>query len=423
MLTAAATKTLSKPGRHRVLGRMETYVVIGAGQAGGRAVEAMRAGGFEGRIDLVGAETHLPYERPPLSKELLSDDAPFELMHDAAWYQEKDIAVHLGAPATAVDRAAKRVTVGESQILAYDKLLLTTGGNVRRLPIDGANLTGVAYLRTIEESRAIGAMLGEGARITVVGGGFIGLEIAASACKRGCSVTVLEAADRLMGRALPAEIGATFDALHRENGVDVRLGTGIERIVGTNKVEAVVTSAGDSIDADGVVIGVGIDPDTSLAAGAGLEVANGIVVDAYCRTSDPAIYAAGDVTDHPNLIVGRRIRLESWQNAQNQAIAAANNMCGADAPFSEVPWFWSDQFDVNLQMCGVPDEWDRIVTRGDLAARDGLMFQRIGEKIVGAIGLNRPRDMRFIKRMMGAGRTPSDKDLADEAVAFRDLLR
>ena len=402
---------------------METYVVIGAGQAGGRAVEAMRASGFEGRIDLVGAETHLPYERPPLSKENLSDDVPFELMHDAAWYAEKDISVHLGAPATAIDRAAKRVTVGDSQVLAYDKLLLTTGGNVRRLVIPGADLPGVEYLRTIEESRAIGAMLGEGARITVVGGGFIGLEIAASARKRGCAVTVLEAADRLMGRALPAEIGSAFHALHRANGVDVRLGTGIERIEGSGKVEAVVTSAGERLEADGVVIGIGIDPDTGLAADAGLEVANGILVDEFCRTSDPAIYAAGDVTQHPNPLVGRNIRLESWQNAQNQAIAAANNMCGAETPFAEVPWFWSDQFDVNLQMCGAPEAWDRIVTRGDLTACDGLLFQRAGDAIVGAIGLNRPRDMRFIKRMMGAGKTPSDAELADEAVGVRDLMR
>lgn len=402
---------------------METYVVIGAGQAGGRAVEAMRASGFEGRIDLVGAETHLPYERPPLSKENLSDDAPFELMHDAAWYAEKNITVHLGAPATAVDPAAKRITIGDSQVLAYDKLLLTTGGSVRRLVIPGADLPGVEYLRTIEESRAIGALLHDGARITVVGGGFIGLEIAASARKRGCAVTVLEAADRLMGRALPAEIGSAFDALHRANGVDVRLGTGIERIEGSGKVEVVVTAAGERLEADGVVIGIGIDPDTGLAADAGLKIADGIVVDEFCRTSDPAIYAAGDVTQHPNPLVGRSIRLESWQNAQNQAIAAASNMCGAETPFSEVPWFWSDQFDVNLQMCGAPETWDRIVTRGDIAACDGLLFQRAGDAIVGAIGLNRPRDMRFIKRMMGAGKTPSDAELADEAIGFRDLMR
>lgn len=384
----------------------------------------MRASGFEGRIDLVGAEPHPPYERPPLSKELLADDdAPFELMHDEAWYRENDITLHLGAPATAIDRRGKRVTVGDSRTLAYDKLLLTTGGTVRRLDIEGGTLPRVEYLRTIEDSRAIAGLLGDGARIAVVGGGFIGLEIAASAAKRGCTVTVLEAADRLMGRALPAEIGETYAALHRENGVDVRLRTGIAHIEGKSRAKRVVASDGSTIDIDGVVIGVGIHPEHGLAAEAGLAVDNGILVDEYCRTSDPVIYAAGDATNHPNPTVGRRIRLESWQNAQNQAIAAAKIMCGGDEPFSEVPWFWSDQFDVNLQVCGAPDAWDRIVTRGDIAARDGLMFQMAGERIVGAIGLNRPRDMRFIKRLMTAGKTASDDQLADEAVGFRDLLR
>jgi 3-phenylpropionate/trans-cinnamate dioxygenase ferredoxin reductase subunit len=403
---------------------MESFVVIGAGQAGGRAVEALRASGFTGRIDLVGAEPHLPYERPPLSKELLADDnAPFELMHDEAWYEERDITLHLGTPATAINRGAKRITVGESGSLAYDKLLLTTGGAARNLDIKGSELPGVHYLRTIEESRKIATMLAEGAHIVVVGGGFIGLEIAASARHRGCAVTVLEAADRLMGRALPSEVGKIFADLHRENGVDIRLDTGIEHIEGTAHVERVVTSNGDSIEAGGVVIGVGIIPDSTLAIDAGLEVDNGIVVDEFCRTSDPAIYAAGDVTNHPNPFVGRRIRLESWQNAQNQAIAAAQNMNGANTPFEEVPWFWSDQFGVNLQMCGAPDSWDTIVTRGDITARDGLMFQREGEKIVGAIGLNRPRDMRFIKRLMTAGKTPTTAQLADESIGFRDLLK
>lgn len=403
---------------------MESFVVIGAGQAGGRAVEAMRASGFEGRIDLVGAELHLPYERPPLSKELLAgDDTPFDLMHDEAWYAERNITLHLGTPATAIDRAAKRVILGESQTIAYDKLLLTTGGNVRRLNIDGAALSGVHYLRTIEESRAIDAVLNDGSRIVVVGGGFIGLEIAASARQRGCHVTVLEAADRLMGRALPSDICDAFADLHRENSVDVKLDTGIERIKGTGQVARVVTSGGENIEVDGVVIGVGIVPETSLAAEAGLAVENGIVVDEYCRTSDEVIYAAGDVTNHFNPLLGQKVRLESWQNAQNQAITAAQNMNGANTPFAEIPWFWSDQFDVNLQMCGAPVGWDNIVTRGDISARDGLLFQRDGEKIVGAIGLNRPRDMRFIKRLMTAGKTPSAEQLSDENVGFRDLLK
>jgi NADPH-dependent 2,4-dienoyl-CoA reductase/sulfur reductase-like enzyme len=240
---------------------------------------------------------------------------------------------------------------------------------------------------------------------------------------RGCAVTVLEFADRLMGRALPAQISAIFAALHGANGVDVRLDTGVARIEGTQRAEAVVTTAGDRIAVQGVIVGVGIAPQTNLAQAAGLSVENGIVVDEYCRSSDENIYAAGDAASQWQPQLGRHLRLESWQNAQNQAIAAARNMCGADTAFAEVAWFWSDQFDVNLQMCGAPLDWKETVTRGDMAARDGILFQLKEGRIVGAIGLNRPRDMRFVKRIMAAGKTSSPAQLADDAIGFRDLLR
>jgi 3-phenylpropionate/trans-cinnamate dioxygenase ferredoxin reductase subunit len=402
----------------------ETFVVIGAGQAGGRAVEAMRTAGFAGRIALVGAETHLPYERPPLSKELLAgDDVPFQIMFDAAWFAARQIDLYLGRRAVEIDRTTGRVALNDGSALPYDRLLLATGGAVLTLPILGVSLPGVHTLRTIDESRAIAGLLAGGGRIVVVGGGFIGLEIAASARLRGCAVTVLEYADRLMGRALPAEIGTIFAELYREKGVDLRLSTGIAAIEGNDRAERVVTSAGETIAADGVVIGVGIAPDTALATAAGLTVDNGIVVDEFCRTSDPAIYAAGDVTRHFNPLLGRHVRLESWQNAQNQGIAAAQNMCGQETPFAEVPWFWSDQFDVNLQVCGAPERWEDLIMRGDIAARDGILFRREGETVTGAIGLNRARDMRMVKRLMTAGKTPTAEQLADDTVGFRDLLR
>jgi NADPH-dependent 2,4-dienoyl-CoA reductase/sulfur reductase-like enzyme len=402
----------------------ERYVVIGAGQAGGRAVEAMRRAGFAGRIDLVGAEPHLPYERPPLSKELLAADAAgLQSMFDEAWFEARQIALHLDVAATAIDRENKQIQLGDGAMLRYDKLLLTTGAAVRELDIEGASLPGAHTLRTIEDNRAIEALLAAGGPIVVVGGGFIGLEVAASAQLRGCAVTVLEFADRLMGRALPPEISAIFAALHGANGVDLRLETGIVRIEGEARAEAVVTTAGDRIAARGVIVGVGIAPESGLAESAGLAVDNGIVVDEFCRTLDPSIYAAGDAASQWNPLFGRHLRLESWQNAQNQAIAAAQNMCGADTAFAEVPWFWSDQFDVNLQMCGAPLEWDETVTRGDLAARDGILFQLDGGRIAGAIGLNRARDMRFVKRLMAAGKNPAAEQLADEGVGFRELLR
>jgi NADPH-dependent 2,4-dienoyl-CoA reductase/sulfur reductase-like enzyme len=402
----------------------QTFVVIGAGQAGGRAVEAMRHAGFAGRIDLVGAEPHLPYERPPLSKELLAADAgDLQTMFKRAWFAEHDIELHLGVAASAIDRDAKVVRLADGTALPYDKLLLTTGSTLRELDIEGAALPGVHSLRTIEDNRAIAELLAAQQPIVVVGGGFIGLEVAAAAQARGCAVTVLEFADRLMGRALPAEISAIFAALHGANGVDVRLNTGVARIEGTARAEAVVTTAGDRVTVRGVIVGVGIAPESSLAQAAGLRVKNGVVVDEYCRSSDPDIYAAGDAASQWNPQMGRHLRLESWQNAQNQAIAAARNMCGTDAPFAEIAWFWSDQFDVNLQMCGAPVNWDETITRGDLAARDGILFQLKAGKIVGAIGLNRSRDMRFIKRMMAAQKTPTLAQLADDSIGIRDLLR
>jgi NADPH-dependent 2,4-dienoyl-CoA reductase/sulfur reductase-like enzyme len=402
----------------------QTFIVIGAGQAGGRAVEAMRQTGFAGRIVLVGAEPHLPYERPPLSKELLAADAgELQSMFERAWFNERDIDLHLGVAAIAIERDEKQVRLADGTAMPYDKLLLTTGAAVRELDIEGAALPGVHTLRTIEDNRAIEALFSAQKPVVVVGGGFIGLEVAAAAQLRGCAVTVLEFADRLMGRALPAQISAIFAALHGANGVDVRLDTGVARIEGTQRAEAVVTTAGDRIAVQGVIVGVGIAPQTNLAQAAGLSVENGIVVDEYCRSSDENIYAAGDAASQWQPQLGRHLRLESWQNAQNQAIAAARNMCGADTAFAEVAWFWSDQFDVNLQMCGAPLDWKETVTRGDMAARDGILFQLKEGRIVGAIGLNRPRDMRFVKRIMAAGKTPSPAQLADDAIGFRDLLR
>ena len=402
----------------------QTFIVIGAGQAGGRAVEAMRQTGFAGRIVLVGAEPHLPYERPPLSKEFLAADAgELQSMFERAWFNERDIDLHLGVAAIAIDRAEKQVRLADGATLSYDKLLLTTGAAVRELDIEGAALPGVHTLRTIEDNRAIEALFSAQKPVVVVGGGFIGLEVAAAAQLRGCAVTVLEFADRLMGRALPAQISAIFTALHGANGVDVRLNTGVARIEGAGRAEAVVTTAGDRIAVQGVIVGVGIAPETSLAQAAGLTVKNGIVVDEYCRSSDADIYAAGDAASQWQPRPGRHLRLESWQNAQNQAIAAAQNTCGANLPFAEVAWFWSDQFDVNLQMCGAPADWKETVTRGDMAARDGILFQLKDTKIVGAIGLNRPRDMRFVKRLMAAGKTPTLAQLADDNIGFRDLLR
>ena len=399
----------------------ETIVIVGAGHAGGRAAQALRAAGFAGRVVLVGDEKYLPYERPPLSKELIVTDSGLEKarLHDPAWYEQNAIELKLGAPAEAIDRAGKRVKVGGDWI-AYDKLMLTTGARVRKLPIPGADLPGVFYLRDFDDTQAIRARLAPGVRAVVIGGGFIGLETAASAVKRGATVTVLEVADRLMGRAVAPEIGAWFADLHRQKGVDVRLGVHIMAIEGAGKVERVAL-AGEAIPADIVVIGIGIVPNVELAAVAGLEVGNGIVVDAFGRTRDPAIWAAGDCALQPNAFLGRTLRLESYQNAQDQAMAVARNMIGEPKAYEDSLWVWSDQHDVNLQMTGAPEGYDALVWRGDRASGAFMVFYMKEGRIVAINTVNMGREMKPAQRLMQSMKVFDPAQLADPNVRLLKL--
>lgn len=401
-----------------------THVIVGAGHAGGRAAEAMRALEFAGNIILIGEEAHPPYERPALSKELLQGrHEAFTPVRPHHYYDENDIECRFGTRATALDPAAKTVTLDSGDAAPYDKLLLTTGASVRRLDLPGNDLDNVIYLRTLDDSRLLDERLADGPTVVVIGGGFIGLEVAASARLRGCNVTVLEIADRLMGRAVIPEISEAFLRLHRGQGVDVRLNDGVAALEGDGRVERVVTTTGATLPADLVVVGIGIVPNDGIAAEAGLAVDNGIVVDEFCRTSAPDIFAAGDVTSHFNAYHGRHLRLESWQNAQNQAIAAARVMCGEETPYAEVPWMWTDQFDANLQVAGVPEQWDMVVFRGDPQADDFIAFQIADNAVVGALSLNRPRDMRFARRLIGSEKPLDLAALTDETVKLRDLAR
>ena len=401
-----------------------TFVVIGAGQAGGRAVEAMRAADFDGLITLVGSEAHVPYERPPLSKKLLTGDVEPETayLHDPAFYEDQRIDLRLGVDAVAIDRTARSVELSSGETLAYDKLLLTTGARVRKLPIPGARLPGVHYLRHIDESLAIRERFGEGARLVVIGGGFIGLEATAAARARGCTVVVLEVAELLLNRVVAPEIGRFYEDLHRANGVDIRTGVKVLELTGERHVEAVACDGGETIPADFVIVGIGVEPETGLAEEAGLAVDNGIVVDRYGRTSDEHIYAAGDATNHPNELLGRRVRLESWQNAQNQAIAVARVMCGGAEPYQELPWFWSDQYGLNLQMIGMPTDWDALVIRGDMASHKFAAFYLHAGAIIGANAVNSPRDLRVARMLMEQGARPDPSALADPDIPLKSLL-
>ncbi|MEQ8697901.1 MAG: FAD-dependent oxidoreductase [Bauldia litoralis] len=401
------------------------FIIIGAGHAGGRAAQAMRKSGYEGRIVLIGEEGFPPYERPPLSKELLCGDDGLEKaqLHDPAWYGENGIDLRLNAHATAIDRESRTVTLADGETISYDKLLLTTGARVRRLPIPGADLDGVFYIRDFNDTQGLRARLSPGTRAVVIGGGFIGLETAASALKRGASVVVLEASNRLMGRSIAPEVASWFADLHRARGVDLRLGAAIAAIEGDGKVERVVMADGEAIDADVVVIGIGIVPNVELAEAAGLEVDNGIVVDDHGRTSDPNIYAAGDVANQPNAFTGRRLRLESYQNAQDQAQAAARNMCGGDEAYEDSLWVWSDQHDVNLQMTGVADSWDELVWRGDVEGGCFAVFYLKDGKIIAVNTVNNGREMRPCQRLMQSGKRFDPAALADPEVKLLRLAK
>ena len=403
----------------------DTFVIIGAGHAGGRAAQALRAADFGGRVVLIGEEAHVPYERPPLSKELIVTDAGLEKvrLHETDWYAGQNIELITGNAATAIDPDAHTVTLADGKSVAFAKCLLTTGARVRELPVEGATLDGVFYLRTLDDSEAIRAGLGEGARVAVIGGGFIGLEMAGSACKLGCNVTVLEAAERLMGRSVAPEIGEWFAAMHRDRGVDLRLSVGIDRIVGDGKVAGVALSDGGTVDADIVVIGIGIVPNVELAESAGLEIDNGIVVDSHGRTSHPDIYAAGDVANQPNAFTGRRMRLESYQNAQDQAQAVARNMLGGDEVYEDSLWVWSDQHDINLQMTGAPEAWDELVWRGDVAGGSFMVFYLQDGRIVAVNAINNGREMRPAQRLMQSGKSFTAAELSDPGVKLLKLAK
>jgi 3-phenylpropionate/trans-cinnamate dioxygenase ferredoxin reductase subunit len=401
---------------------MRTFVVIGANLAGGRAAEALRTEGFDGRIVLIGDEPERPYERPPLSKEVVRGESAPVFLRDADWYTDHDIELRLGVRAATLDPSGT-VALSDGTTLAFDACLLATGGRPRVLDVPGAGLDNVRYLRTLADAQALASALEARPRVVVIGAGFIGAEVAASARTLGCDVTVIEMLHVPLLRVLGEELGGVYAQIHRDHGVDLRLGEGVERFAGGGRVEAVIGTSGTRYDADLVVVGVGIDPNVELAMDAGITCDNGIVVDDHCRTSAPNVFAAGDVARRPDVYSGGLIRPEHFQNAQNQGPAAAKAMLGRGEPFQEVPWFWSDQYDVNLQMLGytTPDK-DRVV-RGSFDARNFIAFFLEGDQVVAAIALNRGRDIAATRRLIER-RVPVDRSrLADEDVALKDLLR
>ncbi|KVH13127.1 MULTISPECIES: anthranilate 1,2-dioxygenase system ferredoxin--NAD(+) reductase [Burkholderia] len=403
----------------------DPFVIVGAGHAARRTAEALRARDAAARIVMIGAERELPYDRPALSKDALLSDGGEQraFIRDAAWYDAQRIALRLGTRVEAIERDARRVRLDDGTTLPYARLVLATGSRVRAFggPVD----EGVVphYVRTVGDARSLRAQLAAGRHVAVLGGGFIGLEVAAAARQLGCDVTVIDPAPRLLQRALPEVVGAFAHRLHDGRGVSFRLATlprAIRRAPGGGAI--VETDRGD-VPADIVVVGIGVVPNVELAQAAGLDVDNGIRVDAGCRTADAAIFAAGEVTMHFNPLLGRHVRIESWQVAENQPAVAAANLLGADERYAELPWLWSDQYDCNLQMLGLFGGERTIVVRGDPASGPFTVFG-LGDdgRIVAVAAANLGRDIGASRRLIAAGAVPDPVKLADPAVGLKAFM-
>ncbi len=408
---------------------METYVIVGASLAGAKAAETLRDEGFDGDIVLIGEEGERPYERPPLSKGYLlgAEEREKAYVHDEKWYADQRIDLRLGVRATDLDAAGRTVRLDGGDSLSYDKLLLATGSRVRTLPVPGSDLRGVRYLRTFDESDELRRAFTDGARVVIVGAGWIGLETAAAARHHGAEVTVVEMDTLPLRRVLGDEVAQVFADLHRGHGVDLRFSSGVTEITGEGHVAGVRLPDGSALPADTVVIGVGIRPAVELAEAAGLEVDNGVVTDERLRTSDPAIWACGDVANSYHPMVGKRIRVEHWANALNGGPAAARAMLGRDATYDRVPYFFSDQYDLGMEYSGYaePGGYDRVVFRGDPATGEFVAFWVAGGRVLAGMNVNVWDVTDPIQQLVRAGYAGTAVDLrklADPAVPLGDLL-
>lgn len=399
-------------------------VIAGAGHAAGQLVASLKQQKFDGQIVLVGDETHLPYQRPPLSKKFLSGDLAAERLYvkPAAFYEDPQIELRLDTRIVAIDRARKALEIENGEDISYDKLILAMGSRVRRLSIEGADLEGIHYLRSIADVEGIRSELLTRKNVVIVGAGYIGLEVAAVTRQLGLDVTVVEMADRVMSRVVSPELSDFYQIEHTNHGVKLRLSTGITAMHGDGRVEAVETDNGELIAADFVVVGVGILPNTELAVDSGLNVDDGIVVDETCLTSDPSIYAVGDCTRHPNAIYDRLLRLESVHNALEQAKTAVSNICGNETHYSEVPWFWSDQYDLKLQIAGLSNDYDDVIIRGNPAERSFACLYMKDNALIATDAVNSPKDFVQSKALIASRAKLDLSKLRDTSIQLKELL-
>jgi 3-phenylpropionate/trans-cinnamate dioxygenase ferredoxin reductase subunit len=401
----------------------QTFVIVGASLTGAKAAETLREEGFDGRVVLIGAESERPYERPPLSKDYLRGDADADpYVHDASFYAEHDIELRTSTMIERIDPAASEVSLAGGETVRFDRLLLATGAQPRRISLPGADLDGVLTLRTIEDSEAIRARVDAGGRLVTIGAGWIGAEVAASARQRGCDVTILEMAQLPLERVLGAELGAIYRDIHTDHGVEFIGGASIEAIEGDGKVAAVRLADDRRIEADVVVVGVGVVPRTELAQAAGIATENGILVDEHLQTSAPGIFAAGDVANAQHPFYGTRIRVEHWANALNQGPAAAHNMLGRATPYDRIPYFFSDQYDVGMEYAGYAMTWDDVVMRGDPESREFIAFWLEDKRVVAGMNVNVWDVNEHIQALVRARRPIDPRRLRDPDVPLDDLL-
>jgi 3-phenylpropionate/trans-cinnamate dioxygenase ferredoxin reductase component len=400
-----------------------TFMIVGGGLAGAKAAQTLREEGFDGRVVLLGEEDVAPYERPPLSKDYLRGDAGRDAIwaQEEGWYEAHDVELRTSTRAAELALASSEVVLDGGERIGYDQLLLATGSAARRLPIDGAELDGVHLLRTVADSDALREALTPGVRVVVIGAGWIGCEVAASAKQRGADVTMVAPEDVPLERVLGSEVGAVFREVHASRGVELVLGTGVEAIEGSGRVSGVRTTGGRTLGADLVVVGVGAAPRTELAAAAGLTVQDGVLTDDRLRTSAPNVFAAGDIARAQHPILGETIRVEHWGTALEQGPAAARNMLGRDLAYDRIPYFFSDQYDVGMEYAGHALTYDRVVFRGDPSTFEFMAFWMRGDRVAAGINVNVWDVNEDVQALVRSGASVEDAALADPDVALGAL--
>jgi len=399
-------------------------VILGAGHAGGSAAAFLRQYGHEGPIVLIGDEPIPPYQRPPLSKAWLKGEADADslALKDADWYAENGCELRLGATAVSLNRGGKTIALATGEVVAYDILIIATGARARRLPIPGADLAGVLELRTAADAEGLKAALGEGRRLAVIGGGYVGLEAAASARALGAHVMILEREPRILARVACETLSSFFTDYHRARGVNFELGVEISAFEGEDgHIRRVKLADGRTIDCDVALVGIGAIPNDEIAKDAGLDCVNGVVVDLEARTADPSVFAIGDVTHRPLPLYDRSFRLESVPNALEQAKFVASAITGRALPTPEVPWFWSDQYDLKLQIAGMPFDTDRILVRGDPASAKFAVFHLKGDQVQSVEAVNAPPEFMMGKSLIASRKAVSAERLADPSISMKEV--